>query len=445
MAANYDYDVIYIGGGHAAFDGAGPLANSGKKVALITDDLLGGTCTNRGCNAKITLDEPVALQREVQRMQGIVHGDLQIDWPALIAHKQAVIKDLPQGTEDKLKKAGVEIFQGHAILTGPHSVQVTGQAEYSAEKIVIGTGQRPHRLDISGSELAHDSSKFMNLEEMPQKIAIVGAGYISYEFATIANAVGANVTVFMHSEHGLRNFYQPFVDQVTADLSARGVKFIPNAKVSEFTHNGQQFTVHYGANETVDFDWILDATGRIPNVENLGLEQVGVHFNQRGIEVNDHLQTNIDSIYAAGDVLDKTQPKLTPTATYESYYLYQLFSGQTTAAIKYPAIPTTVYTSPRIAQVGVLPEQAKKNGLEIVENHIPDDWYRQIDQETMGDRILVFDQSHHLLGVTELSDKAEDAVNTYLPAIVSGYDGNDMWQMAHIFPSVGASAWHKIR
>lgn len=445
MTANYDYDVLYIGGGHAAFDGAEPLAKSGQKVALVTDDLLGGTCTNRGCNAKITLDEPVTLQRQVERMQGLVHGELQIDWPAVVAHKQAVIKDLPQGTENKLKNAGVELLKGHATLTGPHTVNISGQIEYSADRIVLGTGQRPHRLAIPGSDLAHDSSEFMNLAEMPQNIAIIGGGYISYEFATIANAVGANVTVFLHGEHGLRNFYQPFVKQVTTDLNKRGVKFIKNANVNKFSQNNQKYTVHYGNNETAEFDWLLDATGRIPNVENLGLDDLGIKYNEHGIEVNDHLQTSVSSIYASGDVLDKTQPKLTPTATYESYYLYQLFSGKTTDAIKYPAIPTTVYTSPRIAQVGVSPTQAKSNGLSVNENHIPDDWYRQIDQETQGDRILVFDQEHHLQGVTEVSDKAEDAVNTYLPAIVSAYDDNDMWQMAHIFPSVGASAWHKIR
>lgn len=445
MTKKYAYDVIYIGRGHASFDGAELLAKTGQKVALITDDLIGGTCTNRGCNAKITLDAPVNLQRAVNRMQGLVHGEITIDWPALVAHKKEVIKDLPQGTENKLTNAGVEIFRGHASLIGPHTVQIDGQTKYSAEKIVIGTGQHPNRLQIPGSELAHDSSEFMDLTEMPHNIAIVGAGYISYEFATIANAVGANVTVFMHGDQGLRNFYQTFVKKITADLADRGVKFIHNAQVGSFTKNGQEITVHYGNGQTAEFDWLLDATGRVPNVNNMGLKEVGVKYSKRGIKVNDYLQTSVQSIYAAGDVLDKSQPKLTPTATFESYYLYQLFSGQNTNTIKYPAIPTTVYTSPRIAQVGVTPAQAKQGDFEIVENHIPDDWYRQIDQETIGDRVLVFDKEHHLIGVTEFSDKAEDAVNTYLPAIVSGYDDNDMWQMAHIFPSVGASAWHKIR
>lgn len=142
---------------------------------------------------------------------------------------------------------------------------------------------------------------------------------------------------------------------------------------------------------------MLDATGRIPNDDQIGLEAAGVTFNQRGIPVDDHLQTNVPNIFASGDVLDKPQPKLTPTATFESYYLYQLLSGQTTDPIDYPAIPSTVYTTPRIAKVGVMPEEAADGDYQVVRNHIPDDWYHQTDQETMGDSILIFDRDHHWL------------------------------------------------
>ncbi|GBG94438.1 glutathione reductase [Ligilactobacillus salitolerans] len=445
MTEQYDYDVLFIGGGHAAFDGAGPLAASGKKVALVTDDKLGGTCTNRGCNAKIALDEPVAVKRMVERIHGQLQGEVQIDWPAVVAHKQAIIKDLPQATENKLKSAGVTIIKQRAKLLDPQRVQVADGTIYSAAKIVVATGQRPNRLAIPGDELAHDSSEFMDLTAMPQSIAILGAGYISYEFATIANAVGAKVTVFMHGDQGLRNFYQPYVKQVTADLTKRGVTFIPNAAVSALKRAGNGYRVFYGDDQSATVEWVLDATGRVPNVEDLGLAELGVKYTKHGIQVDDHLQTSIPNVYAAGDVVDKVQPKLTPTATYESYYLYRLFSGQTTDPLVYPPIPTTVYTSPRIAQVGVSPSQTEGTKLKVIENHIPDDWYRQIDSETMGDRALVFNQNQQLVGVTEVSDKAEDAVNTYLPALIYGSSGTEMWEFAHIFPSVGASAWHKIR
>jgi glutathione reductase (NADPH) len=285
----------------------------------------------------------------------------------------------------------------------------------------------------------------MDLATLPKRIGILGSGYISMEFATIANAAGAEVTVFMRGDQALREFHQPFVDQVMADMRQRGITFIPQANVHALIQESGGIVVQYGQDQQQVVDWVLDATGRIPNVETIGLDAAGVAYSATGIQVNDHLQTNVPNIYASGDVLDKVQPKLTPTATFESYYLYQLLSGQTTAPIDYPAIPSTVYTSPRIAKVGVTPEQAAKGDYQVVRNHIPDDWYRQIDQETLGDNVLIYDADQHLVGATEFSAQAEDAINTLLPAVVFQYTPEQMWRLAHIFPSISASAWHKAR
>jgi glutathione reductase (NADPH) len=442
--SEYDYDVLYLGSGHGAFDGAGPLAATGQKVGVIESDMIGGTCPNYGCNAKITLDAPVVLQRMAERMQGVVSGQIGINWKALVAHKQAVINPLPDAIGGKLTQSGATIIRGHGQFTDAHTIAVDSKS-YTAEKIVIATGQRPHRLDIPGTELAHDSRDFMALTELPEQIGILGSGYISMEFATMANAAGAAVTVFMRGDTALREFHQPFVKQVMADMTKRGVAFVPNAHISALTREKDGIAIHYGAQQEETVDWVLDATGRIPNADKIGLEAAGVEYTKHGIVVDDHLRTNIPNIYASGDVLAKDQPKLTPTATFESYYLFHLLSGQTTDPINYPAIPTTVYTSPRIAKVGVTPEAAANGNYKLVHNHIPDDWYRQIDEETMGDNILIFDQGHHLVGATEFSEQAEDSINTLLPAVVFHYDQAQMWQLAHIFPSISASAWHKIR
>ncbi|WP_134992294.1 FAD-dependent oxidoreductase, partial [Oenococcus oeni] len=139
-----------------------------------------------------------------------------------------------------------------------------------------------------------------------------------------------------------------------------------------------------------------------------------VEYNKNGVVVNDHLQTNVPNIYASGDVIDKIQPKLTPTAVFESTYLMHQFAGDSSSAIDYPVIPSVVFTLPRIAQVGVTPEEAKKNPdkYTIETHHTPDDWYRQVDKEQLGDNALIFDKEHHLVGASEFSDKADDAINT---------------------------------
>lgn len=432
----YQYDVLYIGAGHGTFDGSAPLAAKGYKVGVVEADKIGGTCPNRGCNAKITLDAPVELVRFQERMKDIVSGDLTFNWAENVKHEHEVIDGLPDFISGLLNDSGVDIIKGHGKLTGAHSVDVDG-TEKTAANIVVATGQRPHRVDVPGSKLAHDSTEFMAMTELPQNITIIGSGYISLEFATIANAAGSDVTVLMHHDKALRAFHQPYVEHVLADLENRGVNFVKNVEVSEFTQNGDKYTVSYNDGQSVETDWILDASGRIPNVEELGLDEVGVKYNEHGIEVNDHLQTSVDSIYASGDVLDKKQPKLTPTAIYETTYLMQLFSKETTDAINYPAIPSVVFTSPRIAQVGVNPVSVADNkDYTVNENNLLDGWYRLVDNESYAKNTIVYDADHKIVGASEVSEKADNAINSILPAIEFGFGPEELSRLVYLFPSL---------
>ncbi|KRL37385.1 dihydrolipoyl dehydrogenase family protein [Liquorilactobacillus uvarum] len=444
MENEYDYDVLYLGSGHGTFDGAIPLAAKGFKVAIVESGLIGGTCPNRGCNAKITLDAPVPLQRQAEDLQGIVTAPVALNWSETVKHKHDVIKGLPDFIAGLLKNNEVTVLHGHGKLLNQHTVDVNGQST-TAAKIVIATGLRPHHMDIPGSELAHDSSEFMDLKELPAKIAIIGAGYISLEFATIANAFGSEVTILMHGQKALRKFHQPFVEHIIADLEKRGVHFVRNAAVSRLEKHGMGTTVHYAGNKAVHVDWVLDATGRIPNVENIGLENTGVEYDKDGVIVNDHLQTTIPNIYASGDVIKKSQPKLTPTAIFESTYLMHLLAGETSAAINYPAIPSVVFTSPRIARVGVPVEEAEKSDeYTVVKNNVLDNWYRQVTRETFGENALVFDKAHHLVGATEVSEHAEDVVNSLLPAIELKLKPEQIERIIHLFPTISSASWELL-
>lgn len=443
MSEKFDYEVLYIGAGHGTFDGAAPLAASGGSVAVIESGLIGGTCPNRGCNAKIALDEAVKVTRTAEHLDQILAGQLQINWSENIAHKQRLIAPLPQQLTKRLTDAGVTIIKGHAQFKDAHTVIVDGQQAVSAAKIVIATGLRPHRLAIPGTELANDSTDFMNLTTLPKQLAIIGSGYISLEFATMANAAGADVTILMHGDRVLRQFHQPYVELVVADLQKRGVKFIKNANVQAFTQVGQHYQITYGQNQQLATDWILDATGRIPNLDHLDLEKVGVEFNQHGVVVNDHLQTNIPSIYAVGDVIVSDQPKVTPSATFESKYLTKLFSGQTSAPIEFPVIPHVVFTSPRIAQAGVSVAEAQEKGYQITENDLADYWYYQVDREPIAKSLQIHDHEGHLVGVTEISDQAPDVINTLLPAIEFKFDRDQVNRLVGLFPTIGYAAWHR--
>src|SRR5699024_11181052 len=152
---------------------------------------------------------------------------------------------------------------------------------------------------------------------------------------------------------------------------------------------------------------------------------------------NDHLQTSVDSIYASGDVLDKKQPKLTPTAIYETTYLMQLFSKETTDAINYPAIPSVVFTSPRIAQVGVNPVSVADNkDYTVNENNLLDGWYRLVDNESYAKNTIVYDADHKIVGASEVSEKADNAINSILPAIEFGFGPEELSRLVYLFPSL---------
>ncbi|MFT9267695.1 dihydrolipoyl dehydrogenase family protein [Oenococcus sp.] len=441
----FDYDVLYIGSGHGTFDGAIPLAAKGYKVAVVEADLIGGTCPNRGCNAKIILDMPVALRRQFEDLNGVVTGGVAIDWSQNVAHKDEVIGVLPGFIGGLLDSVHIDVIHGKGVLEDPHTVSIDGTLK-TAGKIVIATGLRPNRLDIPGIDLAHDSSDFMNLTKMPKKITIIGGGYIAMEFATIANATGADVTVLLRGDKALRAFHQEFVETIISDLEKHGVTFKREISVTELKAAGDQIQVLTADGQSSTTDWVLDATGRIPNVENIGLEKVGVHYTAKGVTVNDHLQTSVPSIYASGDVIDKAQPKLTPTAIFESKYLSAQFAGESSDPIKYPVIPSVVFTTPRLAKAGVSPETAAAapSDYTVSANHTPNDWYRQASKETLGDNLLVFDKAHHLVGATEVSNQAENVINSLLPAIEFKFGPAELNRLVYLFPSITSAAYGQL-
>ena len=440
----YDYDVLYIGAGHGTFDGAIPLASKGYHVGVVEENRVGGTCPNWGCNAKISLDAPVQLVHAQKQMHNLVNGSLSVNWANNMKHKHEVIDNLPDAIGGLMKNAKIDILHGHGQLNDAHTVKIGDQTK-TADKIVLATGLHSHRVNLPGSDLANDSQNFLSLNQMPKRIAVDGSGYIAMEFATIALASGSQVTVLMHHDKVLKKFYQPYVAKLVKYLKQQGMKFVPNANVKSFAKQGNQLVVNYGNQQKLTVDYVLDATGRNPNVKNLGLDQVGVKYDRHGIKVNDHLQTSVPNIYASGDVINSKEPKLTPTAIFESQYLTQLFSGATKDAIHFPFIPTVTFTSPRIAEFGVPVDEAKKSDQYTVEHHdLTGDWYRMVDQESIADLTLVFNQQHQLVGATEISDKADDSIDTLLPAAVMKMTKQQIGRMVYLFPSIASDVWANL-
>lgn len=440
----FNYDVLYIGSGHGTFDGAIPLAASGVKVAVVEAEKVGGTCPNWGCNAKVLLEEAVKLQHAIEKSNGIIAGETKIDWAKNQAHKNNVIDVLPGAIEGMMTGQGIDMIFGRGELVDAHTVQV-GDKSYTADKIVISTGLRPHRLDVLGTELANDSKDFLALSEMPANMTVIGGGYVALESATMANAAGADVTLVLRGSVALRSFPEASSDLVLADLEARGVTIMRDTEVAALAENDGQITVTT-TNGDIVTDYVLDATGRVANVENIGLENLGIKATAAGVEVNEFLQTSVENIYASGDVINKVQPKLTPTAIFESLYLMRRFSGQSDAAIDYPVIATNVFTTPRVAMAGITVQEAEEQPevYTIVKHDVAGNWYRQVTYETQGTTTMIFNQEGNLVGVSDVSDRAEDIVNALLPAIEFKLSPEQISRVVGIFPSISFDVWGQI-
>lgn len=432
------FDVVFIGSGHANWHAAVELQRAGKKVAIVENDLIAGTCTNYGCNAKILLDGAADLIHQANAYEGFgIKGNLQIDWKELMAYKKATINPIHLLLEQQFKAVGIEIFNGTASFLDAHSISV-GENRISATDFIIGTGQKPNRLPVEGNEFLHDSRDFLDLSELPKHMTFIGAGIVSLEFAMLVKAAGAEVTVIEFAAGALRGFNQKYVDSLLQQMEKMGIKIHFNEAVQKIQQNETNgLSVVTASGLEVKTNYIVDATGRIPNIDELDLKAAGVEFNRGGIIVDNHLQTNISHIYASGDVIDKKIPRLTPTATFESNYLAKLLLGETSEAIEYPAIASVVFTLPRIAQVGISELEIKEKEDQYLIKTIPygSRLRFQTKNEPEAEATLIFDQDSYLVGASVYGDEAPELINFLAIIIGQKLTQSELNKQIFAFPS----------
>lgn len=396
----YDYDVVYLGSGHSCWHGAAALAAAGKKVALVDGDLPGGTCTNYGCDAKILLDGPFEFLEGLERYRDLcIDGNVSIDWSRLMAYKKAHFAVFPQLMVGLFQTLNLTFVPEFGKIIDAHTVQA-GEATLTTEHIVIGTGQRDSILDIPGKEFLHNSREFLSIDDMPERLVFIGAGIISMEFASMALMLGKQVTIVEFAPRALAAYPQKYVDKLVAKMQSQGAEFRFGEGVSAVEQVEGGLRVTTSAGFAVECDYVLCGAGRVCNVENLGLEELGIEASRRGIVVDDHLRTAVPTIFASGDVVDKTIPRLTPTAEFESNYIAGQILGVSDAPICYPVVPNLVFTLPRIAQVGVTVDEAAANpeAYRVVElpYGVQNEWVnnRELDIEIT----LILDVEGHLAG-----------------------------------------------
>jgi len=358
---NRHFDLIAIGGGSGGLAVAERAAQHGKRVALVESDSLGGTCVNSGCVPKKVMWYAADLARAVDAAPnfGIPASRDKTDWPRLVAGREHYIRGINAYWSTYVKASGITRIKGHACFVDPNTVEVAG-VTYSAEHIVIATGGRPIVPPVPGAELGITSNGFFALREQPQRVAVIGGGYIGVELAGMLRTLGSEVTVVTLEERILELFDPMISEVLTGEMQQQGIALRLGFKVAGLTRTDAGIALDAAYGERLDgFDCVIWAVGRTPNAGDLALEAAGVEARVNGVIPTDAYQnTNVPGIYAIGDVTGRKP--LTPVAIGAGRRLAdRLFGGQPDARVDYENIPSVVFTHPPAATVGLTEPEAR--------------------------------------------------------------------------------------
>lgn len=435
------FDVIVIGSGVGGSGVASGLAKAGKTVAVIEEDLWGGTCPNRGCDPKKVLVSAVELRDKAIQLRGKgLEMVPNVNWPELMAFKETFTDPVPEQSKKSLESSNIETFSGSAQFLDKHTLQVNDD-NLQAKQFVIATGARPSLLDIPGKEHFLTSNDFLSLQEMPETVTFIGGGYIAFEFAAIANAAGAKVHVIHHNKRPLKAFDSELVTQLMDVLENKGVTFHLNIEVAKVEKTDGGYELSDNKDFKLNTDLVFCSTGRIPNIDNLQLEKAGVDFERKGITVNEHLQTSATNIYALGDALSKKQPKLTPVSTFESSYLVAYLSGKTQEPIVYPLISSQVFSGPKLAQVGVTTQEAQENEAQYTVNTVDASsyfTYKRTNEPLSTVKVVTDKETGLIAGAACLNNEADELINYFQTLIDHKVTANELGYKVIAYPSVAS-------
>ncbi|MCA8001237.1 glutathione-disulfide reductase [Burkholderia metallica] len=357
---DFDYDLFVIGAGSGGVRLARMSASYGARVGIAEEEQIGGTCVLRGCIPKKLLVYASHYPHEVEDAKGFgwTFGAGTLDWPALIAAKDREINRLSDIYINLLRQSGVDMHAGRATLVDAHTVAI-GERRFRARHIAIATGSRPSLPPRPGIEHAITSREALSLAALPKRIAVVGGGYIAVEFAGIFNGFGSHVDLFYRGEKILRGFDDDVRQFLTDEMTKQGVAIHARAVIESIERaDDGTLSVRVGDARHGPYDAVLYATGRVPNVDGIGLEQAGVLLDARGaIAVDAYSATSVPSIHAIGDVTSR--PQLTPVATRDGALLARTLFGGSRVAADHEYVPSAVFSQPEVATVGLTEASAR--------------------------------------------------------------------------------------
>jgi len=365
--AKYDLDLFVIGGGSGGVRAGRVAASMGKRVAIAEEYRFGGTCVIRGCVPKKLFVYASQFPEHFEDAAGYgwAVGESRFDWATLIANKDKEIARLEGLYRKGLENAGARLIDGRAVLVDSHTVRVGGET-FTAEHILVATGGRPNpHVALPGREHCITSNEAFHLEELPASIAIEGGGYIAVEFANIFHGLGVKTTLIYRGREILSRFDGDLRKGLHEAMEAKGIRILCQDIIEQVEKQPDgRLAAHLMSGGVETFDKIMLAIGRVPNTEGLGLEAAGVETGVRGeILVDGYSRTNVENIWAIGDVTDRVQ--LTPVAIHEAMCFIETAFKDNPTTVDHRDIATAVFSQPEIGTVGLAEEEAGKHFEEL--------------------------------------------------------------------------------
>ena len=432
------YDLFVIGAGSGGVRSARLAASQGLRVGIAESSRVGGTCVIRGCVPKKLMVYAAEFSQHFSDSEGYgwTIKDAHFDWQQMVIARNNEIDRLEVAYNNNLKKSGVEIYKNFAKLNGLNEIELDNKKVIKAKHVLLATGGNPKKPEFPGVQFTKSSDDIFMMKNLPQKLVIYGAGYIACEFASIFNGLGVEVTLVYRGKNLLRGFDYDIQRLVRQGLEEKGIKVLVNTVIDGVTKSSKTLTVALSNNRQLVVNEVICATGRKPNIENLGLEELGVELKGGAVLVDKYQKTNISNVYAIGDVTDRLN--LTPVAIRDGIaFVDTLFNNKPTVP-DHHLVPKAVFTKPEVGTVGMSEIEVANEGIAFVVFKAE---FKPMKNQLSGNpqktlmKMVVEKKSDKILGIHIVGDGAAELIQVAAVAVKMGATKKDFDATCAVHPT----------
>ncbi len=442
------FDTIVVGSGTSAYYCIMALNKAGQKVAVIDEREYGGTCALRGCQPKkylVANAEAVAMAKHLVG-RGIDKAP-KTQWHALQKLKNEFLSGIPEGEIEEFNNAGVTTISGRAKLVGKNEVEVNGQ-KLSAKNIVIATGANPRKTVIPGSEFTQDSEYFLNQKELPERIVFIGGGFVSFEFAHVSAQAGSQATILHRSANPLKAFDKDMVNVILEASKSFGISVVTNETPTSIQQKDSAYIIKCNTGKEYEADLIIAATGRIPNLSVLNDNLGEIESSAKGIAVNEYLQSvSNENVYAIGDCA-ATKYQLAPVGDEEGKIAAHNILHGNTKTVDYSVVPSSVFTIPTLATVGLTEVQATKKNLNFrvnIGSTIQWPSSKRIGEEHSGYKVLINKDDDTIVGAHIARHNASEVINIFGLAMKFSVKATELSEFMWAYPTYTSDLKYMVK